>query len=468
MKCYNCGNKVSTKNIECDYCGEDLRVLQKAYKLSNTYYNIGLSKAKVRDLTGAIFVLRKSLEINKRNTDARDLLGLIYFEMGEIVAAISEWVISKHIDSNSKRSESYLESIQSNPNKLDLYSQSIKKYNASLNLINQGNDDLAIIQLKKVLRLNPNYVKSLQLISLLHLHNQEYDKAYRYLIRAKKIDVSNTTTLKYLKEIETFGAEEVEEAKKQKMKKERQQEARPDPYVVSSYKEDKPNVGLFLSLIAGIVIGVIASIVLIVPTVRDESVNQFRDSEVEYNAEISKKEQELTSLRKDNEELLEEVSKLQANVAEAEEIAEEVSDTSDIDNLIQATALYIEGSANNDLDYVAVADSISKVDSSKLNNTSAINLYNTINDEVSMEASLSLYDEGHDLDTRGDYEGALEELLKSYEYNPTNIDAIYFIARSYHRLDNDEKAIEYYTILTDDYPATNRAREATSQLRQFE
>ncbi len=468
MKCYNCGNKVSIKSIECDYCGEDLMVLQKAYKLSNTYYNIGLSKAKVRDLTGAIFVLRKSLEINKRNTDARDLLGLIHFEMGEIVAAISEWVISKHIAPSSKRSESYLDSIQSNPNKLDLYSQSIKKYNAALNLIHQGNDDLAIIQLKKVLRLNPSYVKALQLIGLMHIHNQEYDKAYRYLIRVKKIDISNTTTLKYLKEIEIYGAEEVAEAKKKKKKNERQQEARPDPYVISSYKEDKPNVGLFLSLIAGIVIGVIASIVLIVPTVRDNAVSQFRDSEVEYNAEISKKEQELSSLRKENEDLIEEVSRLETNVSEAEEIAEEVSDTSDVDNLMAATALYLEGAANDDLDYVAVADYISKVDSSKLNNANAVNLYNTINDEVSLEASLSLYNDGHDIYTRGDYEGALEVLLQSYEYNPTNVDAIYFIARSYHRLDNNEKAIEYYTILTEDYPATNRAREANSQLRQLQ
>ena len=138
MICYNCGNKVPIRNRECDYCGEDLRVLQRAYRISNSYYNIGLSKTKVRDLTGAVFILKKSLEINKRNTDARDLLGLIYFEMGETVAAISEWVISKHLDQNSKRSESYLDRVQSNPNKLDVLSRSIKNYNAGLNLVQIG------------------------------------------------------------------------------------------------------------------------------------------------------------------------------------------------------------------------------------------------------------------------------------------------------------------------------------------
>ena len=36
-----------------------------------------------------------SLRYNKMNTNARNLLGLVYFEMGESVKALSEWVISK-------------------------------------------------------------------------------------------------------------------------------------------------------------------------------------------------------------------------------------------------------------------------------------------------------------------------------------------------------------------------------------
>lgn len=31
------------------------------------------------------------------NTNARNLLGLVYFEMGESVKALSEWVISKSL-----------------------------------------------------------------------------------------------------------------------------------------------------------------------------------------------------------------------------------------------------------------------------------------------------------------------------------------------------------------------------------
>ena len=60
---------------------------------SNAYYNDALEKAGVRDLSGAIESLKISLRFNKLNIDARNLLGLIYYEMGEVVTALTEWVI---------------------------------------------------------------------------------------------------------------------------------------------------------------------------------------------------------------------------------------------------------------------------------------------------------------------------------------------------------------------------------------
>ena len=58
--------------------------------MSNMYYNEGLEKAGVRDLSGAVVSLRHSLQFNKNNIKARNLLGLVYFEMGEAAAALRE------------------------------------------------------------------------------------------------------------------------------------------------------------------------------------------------------------------------------------------------------------------------------------------------------------------------------------------------------------------------------------------
>ena len=90
MICFNCGN-VLTNSDYCSHCGMDVSIYKKIVKLSNTYYNMGLTKALNRDLSGAADALRRSVKLNKRNTDARNLLGLVYFEMGETVQAFSEW-----------------------------------------------------------------------------------------------------------------------------------------------------------------------------------------------------------------------------------------------------------------------------------------------------------------------------------------------------------------------------------------
>ena len=64
-----------------------------------------MEKAGVRDLSGAIESLKISLRFNKLNIDARNLLGLIYYEMGEVVTALTEWVISKNLQPNPEYCE---------------------------------------------------------------------------------------------------------------------------------------------------------------------------------------------------------------------------------------------------------------------------------------------------------------------------------------------------------------------------
>lgn len=450
-------------------------MLQKTQKLSNLYYNSGLTKAKVRDLTGAIFVLKKSLEMNKRNINARNLLGLIYFEMGETVAALSEWIISKHFDPDNSDSDYYIQSIQSNPTQLDMLNKTIKKYNVALNLANQGDDDLAIIQLRKVINLNPRFVKALQLLSLLYIYNGEYSKAFKCLKRARGIDISNTTTLRYIKEIKGKALESVSDTRKKSRGKQKSiPSEKPETsqnFTVSPYKEDKPNIWVFISLIAGIIIGVVACVVLIIPTVRDEALNEFRNSEVEYNAQISQKDQEISSLSKEKEGLEEEVTKLELQASElerAKQEAEQEADNSNLEKLLGVIMLYLDGTSAGQLDYVAVADDLSKVDVNELDISNGVNIYNNIKDVVYIEASNLLYREGYGDYDAIRYEEALDKLLKAYEYNPANVDAIYFVGRSYERLDNDVKAKEYYTILVDEYPATRRGTQAKTRLQNLE
>ena len=201
MFCYNCGRQLSEHDF-CTACGVDVSLYKKIMQVSNMFYNEGLEKASVRDLSGAINSLRQSLKFNKNNIEARNLLGLVYFEMGEVVAALSEWVISKNLRAEKNIADDYIGMIQSNASRLDSINATIKKYNQALLYCMQDSKDLAVIQLKKVLSLNPKFVRAHQLLALLYIDSEQWERAQRELRKCADIDRNNTLTLRYQKEVE--------------------------------------------------------------------------------------------------------------------------------------------------------------------------------------------------------------------------------------------------------------------------
>lgn len=466
MICPECSNVVSIKRNRCDRCGVDLTAYKKMYIISNRYYNEGLEKARVRDLSGAVLVLKNCLNINKRNTNARNLLGLIYYEMGETVAALNEWVVSKHFQAEDNDADEYINALQSNPTRLDTLNQTVKKYNSALLSAKQGSDDLAIIQLKKVTSLNPHFVKAWQLLALLYMKNNEEEKAVKCLNRAKKIDISNTITLRYLKELEDNSAPAREEGKAVN-KETAVRSAEPAFFPMSTYKEDKPNIWAWVNLILGVVIGVFALFFLVVPTVKGHYVAEINKIKVAQDAELSKQTQEVSSLEKTNKELQDQVGKLQSQL---EGYTAQTGEGTGYTSLLKASQLYLTAlkENSNKIDYAPIAEELAKVNADALEDSSAKDLYDLIKKDTMIKAAEDLFDEGHNLYSQGKYEDALKPLTEANSYDPDNVDVIYFIGRSYHKMNDLENAKKYYTMLTDNYPDSSRASEAQSRLAGLE
>ena len=263
-------------------CGMDLTVFRMAYLRSNLYYNRGLEKANIRDLSGAVIMLKKSLEMNKYNTNSRNLLGLVYFEMGETVAALSEWVISKNFQPQENDADHYIELLQSDQAELEALNQAVKKYNIALQEAKSKDDDLAILQLKKVISLNPNFIRALQLLALLYMKAKDYEKAKKCLLRANKIDIANTNTLRYLKVIQersTIQKETTNTLKKDEVSSEAAQGIEP----VSNYKEDKPNIMAWVNLFLGMAVGIAFTFLLIVPTAKANIREEYEKEKMDYS-----------------------------------------------------------------------------------------------------------------------------------------------------------------------------------------
>jgi len=198
--CPHCGAQVR-KNGYCSECYLPLSMLKKAQNTSNYYYNIGYDRASARDLSGAIESLLQALRYNKRNVPARNLLGLIYYEMGEAVQAMSEWVMSINYQRENNLATKYLKELKKDPARLESVDQLARKFNMAIQYAHSEDYDLAILQLKSALSDNPHFVKGYLLLALLYIGTDNYEKARVTLRRVLKIDKANSLAVHYLREM---------------------------------------------------------------------------------------------------------------------------------------------------------------------------------------------------------------------------------------------------------------------------
>ncbi len=459
MRCYQCGAELSEKDF-CTNCGADVVLYKKIMHMSNRFYNEGLAKATVRDLSGAVVNLRQALKFNKNHIDARNLLGLVYFEMGETVAALSEWVISKNIRPQKNIADDFINDIQSNPAQQEMLDQATRKYNQALAYCNQDSNDLAIIQLKKVVSTYPRFLKAQQLLALLYIEAEEWEKARRVLNRCLRVDVNNTTTLRYIKEVDMMlDGDESAAAKKKKA-------ANPNAYTYQSGNETiiqprptkEPLIGpnTVLNIIIGIAIGIAVCMFLIVParvqsaknSLNDE-LKQISENSDKKTAQISDLEQRVSALTDENEKMSEQLNSYYG----------EGGALQTVDSLLTTVALYIQDREN----LSAVSDGLYGIDKNFVENEASEayrELYNAIMTRVGPDIATQCFETGLSLKNQGDYTSAIDKLEKAWYFNNTNPEILYNLAAAYQASGNMDKANELYNELVGSFPESEFASMA--------
>ena len=342
MNCMNCGAFLVDKDLDyCPKCGCNVLIQKKVDYLSRQYYNQGLEKASVRDLSGAINCLKQSLMYNKHNIQARNLLGLVYFETGEVVAALSEWVISKNLQPSRNLASEYINKLQANSNKLEAINETIRKYNDALNLCREGHEDMAAIRLKKILTQNSKLIKGYHLLALVQMKEGEYNKARRTLRRAAKIDKTNTTTLRFLSEIDeqTGVSTRLDRQKKSRFGNKNSEEKdigsiSKDMVIPTAPYKEKSRVSLFFTLVAGFAAGLLAFYLLAVPAIRQGIYREANQQIVKYSDAVSSQGAELTKAQSQAQESGDTVE------ADSKQIEEEKKKSSSYEALLEAYAAF--------------------------------------------------------------------------------------------------------------------------------
>lgn len=455
MNCYKCGYDMG-EDLYCENCGTDNTVFRSILLSSARAYNEGLEYAKIRNLTGAVASLSAALRFSKYNTAARNLLGLVYFEQGDMVLALREWVISENLDPEGNEAAKYLGELEYGQGLLEKYDSNNRKYNLALTYLRQGNRDLSKIQLRRVLKNQPKMVKAHVLLALLLMQEDNYEEARKELNTALRIDSGNPLAISYLNEVHNVFRERNDKKKKKKKK---------DPVV--SFQDGNDTVvvpkqsiietldsskGGIFNVLIGLLIGVLATVFLIVPEVRERDNSAAKNALIDVNQSYTDSQQSIDLLQSEVASLKERLSAYegQADLKQSYE------------NLISAMAY----AASNDF---GSAENLLSSVNRELLDANGQKGYDSLTKTISEGKAKEAFEKADGERLMGYYDSAAADYRKVVDLieDYAEGEAIYYLAFCLEKDGNKADALTYYKRTAELFPSTQRGRAAAEKVLEL-
>lgn len=409
--------------------------MQKIQYAANGFYNHGLELAKERDLSGAAECLKRALQFNKYHTDARNLLGLIFYEMGETSDALVQWVISINLQPEDNRADHYLDEVQRRPGQLEHASGIIRKYNQALIHAQNGSDDLAVLQLKRIVEEKPNYVKAHLLLALLYIGHEDYTKAGKSLYKVLQIDKNNRKAERYMDYVKSkTGRADVEKRKLKNAFSHREMEDN-DVILPPTYKE---NTGWqsIINIAIGLALGVVVVLFMILPA-RDRSLNYKHNQEMQiYADKLNLANQEAERLKKDAEQYEKERQ-------EAEAALEGLVGDSD-STLVQYQTIAEILQAYRNEDFRTAVKLYMNLDAEKVTSEGMLQILEEIEADMNANAPAELEALAAESSAAGDLETALNYYEEYMKYNDRNPQIIFNMAMIYKSMGDEDTSNQLF------------------------
>ena len=421
-------------------------------RIANCYYNLGLERAKLRDLSGAAELLKKALHYDKYQREARNLLGLIFFEMGEVADALVQWVISMNLLPEENPADYYLDEIQRKPAILRICSDNVKRFNQALDYAQHNNKDLAVFQLNQVISDSPNYVKAHILLALLYLDRGDWIKAGKSLYLVLKIDRNNPKALVLMDLVKkNTGRAEIEQSKLKNVFSHRKM-TDDDVMMPQEIRQLSPwSVSLLLLL--GTVIGLFVFYLLMLPA-GIRSANAKNNQElIAYTEKLDAANQKLSNVE-------EEKSKLQKSYDDAKANLDRY-ENQNASFMAQYQSLVNINNALSTGDILAAAEAYTKLDQSSITDSSLQNMLNTVKSQMEGNVYLRLQEMGTAAWNAGKTDEALQYFTWSVKIR-REAENLFLLARLQQSMGNTTEANQNFDSVVGEFPSSPYAERARS------
>ena len=422
--------------------------VKRNHQIANSYYNLGLEKAQIRDLSGAAECLKKSLRFNKYQTDSRNLLGLIYYEMGEVADAIVQWVISLNLQPENNRCDYYLDEIQRKPGRLEVASQNVKKYNQALWYAQTGSYDLAILQLVSAVEENDHYVKAQLLLALLCISQENYIRAGKALRRVLQIDRSNQKALWYMSVVKkNTGRAEIERQQLDHAFSHSRLED--DNIILPPTYRASTGGQMVIHILVGVALGVAAFMTLVMPSI-EERINSEHNQEIlEYSEQLSQ-----SNIRADQ---------LESQLAQAEgardtaeaSLESVVSDSGGTISQYASLARILQ--AYREDDFRTAVQIYAGMNTALITDPNLAPILEEIQTDMAEDGYQVLDELGDEAAGSGDYAGAVSYYDASLRIQPDNAAVMYDKAAALKAQGQEDEADDLFGQIIDAYPDTDYA-----------
>lgn len=464
MKCPNCKTSNNKGHI-CKNCGINITAFLKSIRVSNLLYNKGLARANQGELSHAIQVLQQSIKFNKNNYVARNLLGLVYYEVGQIGDALKQWILSSNMVKANNLAMIYMQRIQNNPEDLYGKNDAIIIYNQALSYVSQKNDDMAIIQLKKALEINPNLVKAINLLTFCYLIQNNKDSALELIKKTLLLDKTNKFAINYHITITGKPPKRPDNPQKTSISK-----PISPPSIYNSVDEKRSGFG-FISLyhilsflIGGVVVFGMLFFFVMPGWVGDmeqqiSTLNQDLETiRYNYNTHQEQSSNQIVALQLENEALQLSLDELQTSLLaiNQEQSIAQAQQLVATNQLVDAAEILY----NINMDII-VPEYVSAIE--------------VLKETAFGGAAFSLYNEGLSLYNQGNFEIAIGFFERSLRFAELSVgssyfmdDAIYFLGRIAQHQGNYDWAITLFNEIINDYPNSNVFNSATARLSEVE